>query len=135
MVEMGMHLVKIAEKLVEALSVGMAWRALEPKSPFSKRTCSIPGLLQNFRNRHILVQKVLPATATTDRRMAGMQPSHEYTPGWRTTVGTGVSLGELHAFGSQTVDIGGLDLFLPVTTQCTVTEIVSEDKDDVGGAR
>jgi len=40
-------------------------------------------------------------------------------------------LGEARPFGGKTVQVRGLDALLAVTAQLPVTEVVSEDKDNV----
>ena len=134
-VKVGMNMVKIAEKFVKPLPVGMAGVIFESKTPFSKCARDIPGLLENFRDRHIRVQKVLPTMPSADRRMAGVQSCYQRTAGRGAAVRARVSLSKFHALRGKTVDVRGLDLLLSVTTKFTVTEIVSEDKDDVGRTR
>jgi hypothetical protein len=49
--------------------------------------------------------------------------------------GAGVVVGELDPFAGEAVDVGRLDLFLAVTTEFAVAEVIGEDEDEVGRLR
>ena len=47
----------------------------------------------------------------------------------------GVEIGELHALGGETIDVGGLDVGRAHAAEVAVAEIVGEDENDVGFRR
>ena len=63
--------------------------------------------------------------------MAGVQACHEGASGGGADGVAGVVLGELHALGGEFIDVGGFYLFLAVTADFCIAEIVCEDVDYV----
>ena len=63
--------------------------------------------------------------------MSRMQPGHQRTPRRGTHRAARIMLGELHTGLGNPVDIGRLEFLLTITTQVAVSEIVSQDVDNI----
>jgi hypothetical protein len=74
------------------------------------------------------------AEIAPDSCMAGMLAGHQHTPGRGTYRASGVGLGKTQTVCGQLVDIRGFDLFLSVTSQVTVTQVIGHNENDIGPA-
>lgn len=59
---------------------------------------------------------------------------HEAGSGWSAVCSSGVGLGEVHAFFSETVDIWGLVVSGALAGEVSVAEVIRVNEDDVGSA-
>jgi hypothetical protein len=67
--------------------------------------------------------------------VAGVQAGHQHAARGRADRSAGVGIGELEALRCESIEIRRENLPLAVGADVAVTQIVSQDKDDVGLAR
>src|SRR5690606_1344205 len=93
-------------------------------------------LLQQLgKGLHGIGQGLLPfgrrSLVAPDVGMPGVLPREQRGPRWGTHGGARVKLGEAHAFGRKTVQMGGADVLLPIYTKVAVTKVIRKDEHDV----
>lgn len=64
--------------------------------------------------------------------MSGVFAFEKATPRRRTHCAPGIVAGEFYPLGRHTIEVGSLDDFLSIAPEITVSEIVSEDVNDIG---
>ena len=126
----------ISVELIKPLFVRVSGTAGRTQPPFTKSTCDISRLLQHFRHRISIFRKRFLTLRfsffiSPDIGMSRMQTSHQRRTRGGTHRTPGVMLGKQHSVSRQFVDIGCLNIFLPVTTHISVTEIISKNINDV----
>ncbi len=107
-----------------------------PKAPLAVSSSRVTGILKQARQRrHIGVQRRSSlATIATAMHAAWMLPRHQYRAGRRTNCVTGIMIGEQHPLVGKAVNIGRLELLLPVAAEITHTEIIRQNIDHIGAA-
>jgi hypothetical protein len=64
--------------------------------------------------------------------MAGMQARHKNTARWRANGAAGVALRKAHSLGRELIDIRSFDSLLAITAEFAVTQVIRENKNNVG---
>ncbi|MBA7558099.1 hypothetical protein ES705_50889 [subsurface metagenome] len=64
--------------------------------------------------------------------MSGMVSGHQTGPRWCADCAAGIVLCKFYTLACQFIEVRGFDLFLTVTAQVTIAQVVSKDEDDVG---
>src|SRR5690606_5774932 len=78
------------------------------------------------------IPPLCPFVISADKGMARVQSCQKYVPGRCAHRRSGIKLCKLLTLPGQFIDVGSLYLFLSIAAQISVSEIVSEDEDDVG---
>ncbi len=125
-------------------------RPILAEVPLAEEGGGVTGGLEGLRERDLLERQpchvvhrpersALPVEAidVADRVHPGPRPvltAHEGGPGWLAIGPAGVAAGEADALGGEPVDAGTLIVPAAVAGQVGITQIVGQDKDDVGPA-
>src|SRR5688500_402647 len=110
----GVDLAEIAEEIIEALAVGMAFVAGHAEAPLANQAGAIAGGFEDFGDGDVvgaecLCGSIRAAGIATDGSMAGMLTGHENTAGRSADSGAGIEAGEAHSFTSHTIEVGSFD--------------------------
>ncbi len=142
-VGVGFCLVEVAEPLVEALPVGHAGGAGFAQAPFAGDSGCVAGFFEDFGYSEIFgfegqasfrADAASSGLVAADAGVAGVQAGHEDAAGRGADRGAGVALGEAAAFGGEFVYVRSLDMFLAVTAEIAVSEVIGHDENNVGFA-
>ena len=60
-----------------------------------------------------------------------MLPGHQYGSRWRTHCIAGIVSREFYALIGKAIDVGGLEFFLTIAGQISITQVVRQNVDDV----
>ena len=119
--------------------------------PFTENSCNIAVLLHDFGQNNVVFiirflsydreifidavchgRNIFPIFfITTHMSMPSVLPGHQRSTGRCTNRTTGISLGKQHTFLRHTVEVGRLDIFLPVTPQVAIAHIIAENENDI----
>ena len=91
-------------------------------------------MFENFGNGDIVFLQIsmIVGDVIASWRMAPVGAGHEATSRRCANTTAGICLSKAKALFGELVDVGGLDLLLPVAAQVSVAEIIGHDEDDVG---
>ena len=139
-ITMSVSLAVIPKELLKALPQWAARRIGRSQSPFAEARSRVTGLLQQFRKRHCLLGKrplagkrspVARVSVASDFGMGEVLPRHQHAArrgaGWRAAV----VLRQPHPLTRQLVQMRRENLFLAVTPQLTIPQIIGQDKDNI----
>ena len=149
-VEVSLELAYIAIIFIYTSRVRCRDRALIAASPLTEHTSNVAIVLHDFgqndmrriirllaRLRVVLVVAIHNATApilvvATHLGVARVLASHERSTRRSTHGATGIGLGEAHTLTRHTVEVGGVDILLPVATHIGIAEVVAHNINNVG---
>src|SRR5688572_15074746 len=136
---MGVMLVEEAEEVIEAVPTRQTRLRLAhiAEAPLADERRFVTSPLKHLRHDHVvrpqrLGERISLAGIAADPGVAMMLTSHEHTAGRGTDCRPRVELGKAYPFARHLINARGLNEFLAVATDLSVTEIVSENEDDVG---
>ena len=126
----------VSVESVATLIFGIAGRADVAQSPFAESGCFVACIFHYFEDcTGIGGKRELPFRiefeVTADRRMSAVRTCQQAGAGRGADGCPRITLRKTHSVLCQTVDVGCLELFLSVTTQVTITQIVRKDKNDI----
>ena len=135
-IRMCLTLAVITEKLIKPHICRNRGRAGIAQSPFTKNPGRITCRFHQFSQSisifsHRLLSFRFDLFIAANLRMTGMQSRHQGTTGRGTDRTTGIMLGKQHTFLCHPVDIRSLDLLLSVTAYISVTQVISQDIDNI----
>jgi hypothetical protein len=149
-VVMGNSLTEIAKPEVKSLFVGCSSAIRPSQSPFADGCCYVTGFLQESADGdRVWQQGSLPFQVwispnisaigkfivITDVGMPSMLSCQEHTPGRCTHRAPGIVLCEPHPLSSHLIEIWSPYLRLSIRAQFSITQIIGENKNDVGFRR
>ena len=130
---MSVLLIEEAVKLIEATQIRNAASPRTTEAPLAEKGGAVACLFQQFRQSGFLrIQTRLRLHIPAHRGVAGVFSCHQAAAGWRANGGTGIGLREADTARSQLVYVGSADLFLAVTAQVAIAEVVGKNENNVG---
>ena len=148
-IEVGLELADVAVVLVDAALVGCGDRTLVTAGPLAEHAGRVAVALHNLRKDDVVgvigllsrdgILPVLPIhhlaapilAVAADMPVARVLPGHQRRPRGGTHRTSGIGLREEHPLAGHAVEVGRLDVFLPVTSQIAVSHVVAQDENDI----
>src|SRR5690554_5948988 len=132
---MGMDLILVSKKVIEALFVGISGIVVHTQSPFPDGSCYIPRLLQHMtygeaafgkghRARFHLTFKGDRPVIVPHKCVPCMSSCEKHTAGRSANRAAGIMLGKTNTLTGQIVQMGSFDLVLTITSQFTISHII-----------
>ena len=135
-VGVGNHLAFPANELVKAVieRVGVSFHVGEAEAPFAIGAGVVSGCFKDFgKNGELRVKRSHFVFGDIATKVNGPRLVSGHEDGARGTANgvAGIVGGELQSLGANAVDVGGLELFLPVNREISQPKVVGENVDDV----
>ena len=131
---MGMNLVIVAKKHIEAVSFGNSGGIASTASPFAEASRCVSTLFQDGGNGRFTGSQGCPTIVGTYRCMTRMFAGHEITAKRCAHRGACQSLSETDAFCGKLVDMGCANVGIAHMAQLIVGQFIGHEVHDVGKA-
>ena len=130
-------LAQVAVEKIESLFVGQSARSRTTQAPLAYHSRPVTRFLQQFgdgygfRGNGVLAFR-FDFHVAPHNGMAGVQTGHQRTARRGTDGTSGIMPGEAHTPGSQGIDVRRCEIFLTITTQIAVSQIIRHNIDYIG---
>ena len=119
-----------AERVLEALLVGLTGGASHTQSPLPDQGGAVPRVAEDAGDRDVFGSQGNLGVAAYPR-VTGVHPRHQHRARRRAHSASRVVVGEADTFGRQPIDARSREFPLPVGAYIAVAEIISLNEDDV----
>ena len=129
---MGVDLVVVAEEFVEAMLLGNPAGAATADAPLAEAAGGVTLWFEHAGERGFIGADRSRATVGSHRGVSRVQTGEQDTAGRAADRGSGVGVGEAHAFTGEAVDIWSYEIGIAHVPGLEVAPFIEHEVDDIG---